>query len=225
MSTDTGSESGPANTPKPSNSQSTAFLSMQAKAGLPKRHCDTEVERSGPWTKTYAELSAMLGTGTLCAMLGPRGTGKTRMAVSLARKVISAELQRPDRPVSDTDARRPPPGGWRLHAPVVYIKAMSLFLSIREAYRKEGPTEIGVLGRFRAPRLLIVDEIQERANSEWEDRMLVHLVDLRYDDRKDTVLIGNLKPDDLAASLGTSIISRIREAGTVVECCWPSFRP
>lgn len=158
-------------------------------------------------------------------MIGQRGTGKTRLAVSLARRVILSECDRPPRPPSDAAANYPPPGGWRMEQPTLYTKAIGYFMSIRESFKPTGPSELEVLDRFRAPRLLIVDEIQERGNSEWEDRMLVHLVDMRYDDQKDTVLIGNLKPEELAASLGTSIVSRIREAGTVMECTWPGFRP
>lgn len=198
---------------------------MATKAGIPRRHSETDVGRDGPWADACRQVNGLLGTGCIAALVGPRGTGKTRMAVSLARQVIVAELERPARPVSDEDAKHPPEGGWRTEKPVVYAKAMTMFMGIREAYKSEGPTESEVIAAYASPRLLIIDEIQERGNSEWEDRILVHLVDTRYDAMKDTVLIGNLMPETLAASLGMSIVSRIREVGTVIECAWGSFRP
>jgi len=198
---------------------------MMAKATIPLRHAETEVARAGPWADACREVNALLGTGCIVALIGLRGTGKTRMAVSLARQVVAEELERPTRPVSDDDAKCPPDGGWRMERPVVYAKAMAMFMGIRESFKANGPTELQVIAAYTAPRLLIIDEIQERGNSEWEDRMLVHIVDSRYDAKRDTVLIGNLMPDTLASSLGTSIVSRIREVGTVIECAWKGFRP
>jgi len=40
----------------------------------------------------------------------------------------------------------------------------------------------------------------------------------------DTILTCNLGTEELAASLGPSIVSRMEEGGGVIECNWPSFR-
>jgi len=58
----------------------------------------------------------------------------------------------------------------------------------------------------------------------WEDRMLTALVDYRYSQKRDTVLISNLKRDEFETSMGNSILSRMVEAGGIIECGWPSFR-
>jgi DNA replication protein DnaC len=145
----------------------------------------------------------------MACLLGPRGTGKTQMATNIARSFIEARLD----------------AGKADDMPVVYVRAMELFGALREAFRKGSEqTEVSALKRFRKVPLLIIDEIQERGETEFEDRMLVLLIDQRYGDVVPTVLLSNLTRAELGASLGRSIVSRIQETGTVLECNWPSFR-
>lgn len=158
----------------------------------------------------------------LVALIGIRGTGKTQIGVDLIRGVCEAEAEKPKRQGSyDTPA---PEGGWRRETPARYVKAISLFVELRSAFRDGGPGEEAAIAPFCAVPLLVIDEIHERGNTAWEDRMLVHIVDRRYDAMLDTVLIGNVAPDQLQAQLGDSIVSRIQECGRVITCDWPSFR-
>jgi DNA replication protein DnaC len=83
---------------------------------------------------------------------------------------------------------------------------------------------IDVVNRHRIPDLLVIDEFQERGETAFENRMLNHLLDLRYGDLTDTLLIANLEPEELVESVGESITERLREAGGIIECNWPSFR-
>lgn len=171
-------------------------------AGLP--------ERAKHFTRAGYELPApvqtglreKLGTGVLAALLGQRGTGKTCIAAGLVREAASRGMS------------------------ALYVTAMDIFLSVRETFGEKATlTERKAIEVFLAPRLLIIDEMQERGETKWEDRLLTHLIDKRYGAlNKDTILIANLQVRELIATLGPSIASRLSEAGGIIECKWGSFR-
>jgi DNA replication protein DnaC len=145
----------------------------------------------------------------MVCLLGQRGTGKTQMACEIARAFIARRVE----------------VGKEEDFSVLYVRAMELFGALRGAFRKgSDQTEMDVMARFRKVPLLIIDEIQERGETEFEDRMLVLLLDQRYGDMKPTLILSNLARAELAASLGKSVVSRIQEVGTVIECNWKSYR-
>jgi DNA replication protein DnaC len=98
-------------------------------------------------------------------------------------------------------------------------------MDIKETYsQKSNLTEKQVVEIFRKPKLLVIDEISERAETDWENLILVHLIDKRYDSANDTILIGNFTRDNFIKSVGASISSRITECGGIIECNWDSLR-
>lgn len=171
-------------------------------SGVPDRHAAGVENRSKAWGAKRDELEAMLGTGFLVALIGGRGSGKTQMAVALIRDRVHA---------------RPP-------VVAQYVRAMDVFLTIREAYRSDGPSERDQINRFVRPGLLVIDEAHVRGETAWEDRMLTHLIDLRYGAGVDTLLVSNETHAEFKASIGPSIYSRLIETGGVIECNWESFR-
>ena len=199
---------------------------MLGRANLPARHRERTGDRSGPWLDSFGDCTRLLGTGALIALIGNRGTGKTQLGCDLIRWVCEREAEKPNPPSMRIDGQtpKPPEGGWRRREVALYSKALSLFIDLRSCYRDGGPGEESVVSGFCKIPLLVIDEIHERGNTDWEDRMLVHIVDRRYDTMLDTVLIGNVAPDQLQKQLGASIVSRIQECGRVVVCDWPSFR-
>jgi ATPase subunit of ABC transporter with duplicated ATPase domains len=152
------------------------------------------------WTHAFEVLRAKLGLGCLCALIGPRGTGKTQLAIELAK--ANAEALRSVR----------------------YHSMVEVFLAVKESYHGEQLSEAQVIARFLAPSLLILDEAQERAETAWEDRLITYLVDKRYQHEKDTLIISNLLEQYFRDSLGSSIISRLEETGGIIQCTWKSFR-
>lgn len=173
-------------------------------AGVPERHRGSAKELaagpSGAWGEAAAKVTA-LERGALVALIGRRGTGKTQIAVQLVRETCKRGQS------------------------ALYLTAMEVFLRLRATYQdKVAETELGVLRALAKPAVLVIDEVQERAETAFEDRVLTHLIDRRYGAMKTTVLIGNLKPSQLQPSLGDSVSSRLQETGGVIECDWPSFR-
>lgn len=172
------------------------------RAGVPQRHSKPLGSEHVDWNAKFYDLASQLGTGFLVALLGDRGTGKTQMAAVLIQR--HARL-----------SERPHP---------LYVRAVDVFMDIREAYRPNGPTEREQVEQFTSPTLLVIDDAHERGGSDWENRLLAYIIDRRYGDQLDTLLISNQQPDEFKASIGPSIYSRLIETGGIVLCAWPSFR-
>lgn len=171
-----------------------------SKCGLPPLHMERQVRTHPEWSSKLATLRSMLGTGFIVALLGIRGTGKTQMAVELARDVINA----------DKWAR--------------YVRVRDLMLRIRRGFQPDGEKEADIIAPLLACRLLILDEAHERAESDAETVAMANIIDHRYAAKRDCLIISNHEPDRFRESVGTSIYERIVERGGVIVCDWPSFR-
>lgn len=137
----------------------------------------------------------------LLILTGDRGTGKTVMAAWLEQARQNA-----------------------MQEAGIYTKAHDLFELIKRSWHPQSKeTEHEVLMRFRKAAFLVIDEAQERSESDWENRTLVNIIDHRYDAMLPTVMIANLKADELDTCLGPSILRRAKETGGLVECNWKSY--
>lgn len=176
------------------------------RSGVPKRHAHLAIARpkESPklWLEAEAKIVGRVGKGFVIALVGPRGTGKTQLATNaILESVYQGRSGR-------------------------YMKALDLFVEIRGTYSPDSAVqERDAIDKLIAPRLLVIDELQNRGNSAWEDSVLTNLVDRRYDaGNLDTLLIANLKPDAFRETAGESIMDRMRETGGCIECNWASFR-
>lgn len=175
--------------------------------GAPVRHLlkRREVKNlyaPGPWRDCLEKISVhLVKSGALITLLGTRGGGKTQLAVELMFHVTAKRRR----------AR--------------YVTAMEIFLEVKAAYRKDSKeTEEMVVDSFCKPQLLVIDEVHERGETGWEDRILTHIIDKRYRSMLDTILIANLERNEFVASMGKSVVSRLNETGGIITCNWPSFR-
>lgn len=170
--------------------------------GAPERQRrQREVIRSGPWGETEKKIIDRLKSGFLIALVGGRGCGKTQMAVEVMRASVGMKRS------------------------CLFASAMQFFMAIKATYRKESDdTEDQVLRRFSKVRLLILDEIGQRSENEWENRLLYELLNRRYNSLDDTLLISNQEIAQVESALGPSLISRMRETGGIIECAWETFR-
>ena len=177
-------------------------LELLAKSEIPARHRNIPPSelKGAPWLKLKSEIETRIGDGCIVALVGRRGTGKTQLAVEIAKAVAMAGK------------------------PALYVTAMDFFLAIKECYRETGGSERKVIKNYSSPALLIIDEVQERGETPWEDRLLTHLVDRRYQAQKDTILISNQNQDAFRKAIGDSISSRIVETGGVADCDWDTYR-
>lgn len=157
-----------------------------------------EGKATGPAIAKAKALLKLLQSnqGPLIILIGDRGTGKTVMTTWWAGML-----------------------GFGL-----YTKAFDLFAAVRKTYHDDSKVrEHEVLERYRRTDFLVIDEAQERKESDWENTLLTNLIDKRYDALKPTIIIANLKRDALDAALGPSIIRRASETGGIVNCEWPPY--
>ena len=168
-------------------------------SGVRKRHRNPMPVGKGPWDKKYIELSKKLKTGYLVALVGVRGCGKSQLGAELIKNACMLEQI------------------------ALYTTAMDVFVELRDGY-KLNASEQAILARYKRPQLLVIDETQERGETPWEDRLLTMLIDYRYSQMRDTVLISNQTREQFESSMGASVVSRMVETGGIVDCDWPSFR-
>lgn len=197
--------------------------------GLGPRHIEATADLFAcePWTQALNKLTDKLRTGFLAGLVGLRGTGKTQMASALIINCLKPRLISTSHYEYDYEKRDHVTKTRKRYytSSAKYITAMDIFLCIRSTYKPASKaTEESVIAEMTSPKLLVIDEVQERSNTEFEDRILTHIVDIRYCNKLDTLLISNLLPDEFAKSVGPSIASRCNETGGIIECAWESFR-
>jgi DNA replication protein DnaC len=154
-----------------------------------------------PLAKARQLLPYVEGNGTI-AIIGDRGRGKTVMATWFA------EQRR---------QKHQPPG--------TYIRALDLFVAIRKSWLPHSmEDEWSALEGFRKTPFLVIDEFQERSDSDWENRLLVNILDHRHGSLLPTVIIANLDMEAFSQTAGPSLVSRISQTGGIVQCRWSNFR-
>lgn len=167
----------------------------------PKRHRQAAIDFAGPWSKKLGDLKAKAGTGMLVALIGNRGSGKTQLAVEVMRSIAEKGSR------------------------VLFVSCMELLMEFKASYRRDSDkTEAAVMLEFLKPKLLIIDEVARRGETDWENNLLFELINQRYGDMRDTILTCNLTKEELQGSMGPSIVSRMLETGGVMECNWESYR-
>jgi len=111
-----------------------------------------------------------------------------------------------------------------------YVRAIDFFRAIKSTFGQPGRTAEELIGRFTAYRLLVIDEIDVRSDSTWENNELRSLIDARYGHQVSTVLVTNRTKAELngadgsAPYLSRSLRDRIRQEGGILECTWRSLR-
>ena len=170
------------------------------KTGVPKRYrANWHRPDNSDWVGKFDGVCGKVKSGGIVSLIGPRGTGKTRLACECMRD-IAPELG-------------------------LYTTAMGLFLRLRATYQKNSTeAEVEVVELLSKAKLLVIDEIQERGNSAWEDRLLTHILDKRYGALLPTIVVANLTEAALAECLGDSIVSRLQETGGVLHVDGKSHR-
>lgn len=132
---------------------------------------------------------------------GDCGTGKTVMAARIAHSYLKNRKS------------------------VTYIRASDFYIKLKSTWKKDTKmTEEDFLLQYQEPQLLIIDEIQDRGSTDWENTLLNTLLDKRYSNLKATLILTNKTGQEATDQLPTSIQSRINGSGSHLACTWGSFR-
>lgn len=159
--------------------------------------------------------------GSIIALVGARGTGKTTVAAQLCRERIDEWLAYYERDPAERPSLEPAGMG-------EYAKLTDLIARFKPLYADFGSlsTERLMASRESLCResLLCIDELHECEDQRLKGRVLTDLLDRRYSNRCDTLLISNETEPAFRESIGDSALSRITEHGEIVSCLWPSHR-
>jgi len=170
------------------------------RAQLPRLHAERKALYGERWRAVGRDLWQRLGSGFLVGLVGPRGTGKTQMGVRL----IQGEAQRL------VTAR--------------YTHVLDAVSELSRPERFDGPTPEERRRAYAGPRVLVVDEVSNVFLRDRDLPLFIRLVDGRYAERLDTLLLSNENPDAFDALVGPSLVSRMKERGGLITCDWPSYR-
>lgn len=180
--------------------------------GFPTRYKGAEKATGDQWWLYYNKAMEKLQAGGIVVMYGEHGTGKTRMAYELA---LAGKFPRSTYKQA----------GIEKDLPRIYTTAVNLFMDLRETFRDKSETsEKSIIKSMSDAALLVIDEVQERGETAFEDRKLTQIIDLRYSHAKPTILISNYSKERFIESLSPAIVDRIRETGIGLHFNWNSYR-
>ena len=173
-----------------------AFFKLQGRlneSGVPARYRGVAVGHFEGHQLSACHLIRDAPAGSVMAMVGNRGAGKTQVAVELIRQACKTGTAR-------------------------YVRAFDLFALVKQTFDSNVMSERKVLEMYTRPSLLVIDELHDRKQSEWEDCVLTNIIDSRYGDLRTTIIISNERKKAFLASMGSSIASRLLDGKNVIEC-------
>lgn len=155
------------------------------------------------FAKDYAHgFDVTMSTGCSAMFVGSTGTGKTMLAIGIARHVH--------------DKGRT----------VRYATVWQAISRVKDSWAKSATeSEAAVVAELAGCDLLVLDEVGIQYGTDFENNLLFSILNERYNNRRPTILISNLNQEGVTKFLGERIIDRMREdGGRVIPFVWPSHR-
>jgi len=185
--------------------------------GFPTLYSGQPEPFGAQWLATYQNALERVENGGICAFVGNVGAGKGRMSCEIAK---NARLQNIAYPKKEWAMSHVP----KLR-PAIYRTAMEIFLELRSTYSpKACASEWDKMKAYEGASLMIIDELQVRGETKFEDGKLTSIIDARYRQKRPTILIANLDIDQLSGQLSDSVNDRIRGSGQIYQFNWQSYR-
>ena len=207
-------------------------MRRMAAARIPERHRESTLDnfstKSGGENKSLAQAkikavgfvkaypAETFGNGLL--FVGPCGVGKTHLAVGILHALIA------ERGVQGR-----------------FVDCKELLKEIQNSYAANNEqTERQVLRPALEAEVLVLDELGAARRTDWVSDMIEHLLNMRYNDRKTTIITTNLpyapagmggsgakeavRKETLGDRIGERMLSRLGEMCMVVEMDGPDYR-
>ncbi len=182
-------------------------------SGMPQRYWRSVF--SDYQVKTEKERVAVLvckefadGNYSGLIISGTNGTGKTM----LASIILGTMIRRIPHNSNGFDSHK------RL-----YTEAIKMIRCIKDTWRKR-TSEQDAIDKFVKPEVLVIDEIGMQYGSIVEAQFITEIINDRYNQRKKTIILGNLNIKEITEIVGDRVVDRFREDGKLLVCDWKSFR-
>lgn len=141
------------------------------------------------------------GSGASIMMIGAPGTGKNMLAAIMCQEIIKHDCS------------------------ALHTTAMKLVRRVKDSWRNKEQSEQDVIDSFVAPDLLVIDEIGVQFGTPTEQLYLTEIINERYEKRRPTILISNLKLSQLSEVMGERVVDRFYDDGSkVLVFDWKSYR-
>ena len=139
--------------------------------------------------KQYAEdFTPQTNTGLI--LFGKAGTGKTHLAVAIARYVIEQKQ------IAARVART-----------VELLADIRQTFSEHDGYRAEN--EIELIRKFTSVSLLVLDDLGAEKISDWVKEVFYRIIDERWLEQRPVIVTSNLNIKELEEKIGDRVVSRI----------------
>lgn len=141
-------------------------------------------------------------SGCNLLMIGSPGTGKNMLAAIICQEIINKDFE------------------------AIHTTAMKLVRRIKSSWDKNSDeSEQSAINSYVTPSLLIIDEIGVQFGSATELLFLTEVINERYERRRPTILISNLKLSQLTEVMGERVIDRFYDDGSkFLVFDWDSYR-
>ena len=103
----------------------------------------------------------------------------------------------------------------------VYMRASNFFALFRGI---PGPNEVRMITQFGKISCLMLDEIGRSALSPFEANKLLEVLDARARNGLPTVLVTNLRMEDMKPAFGDAVASRMTQLFFPLRCTWADYR-
>jgi DNA replication protein DnaC len=174
--------------------------------GMPERFADSRFDNYRTDTpqqvaalniaRQYVEtIREQKGTGLL--FMGPIGSGKTRLLLSL---------------MNELEVRYP-------QSEQMFGNIADLIHRVKSNFGREGysASDRDIIGRMTEVRLLCIDDLGKEHSTDWTHALTYEIVNKRYNDMARTIFTTNLSRKDLMERYDGAIVSRIMETSTLID--------
>jgi DNA replication protein DnaC len=138
-------------------------------------------------------------TGPSLLLLGPVGTGKTHQAYGALRAISVSGV-------------------------VCHWQAITESALFAQLQPRAGIDSEAEYARISAASVLLIDDIGAVRRTEWNEGILLRLINDRYEQVRPTLITSNVRPGDFGATFGDRVTSRLTEMATPVTLTGPDRR-